>query len=276
MSGPIERVVVTLDAASENRAAIDTAARLAARTGAALHGVFVEDEELLHLAALPFARQITIGTGAEKLSSDDIALQLRAEAARARRELTAAARSYRVDCTFEVIRGGNEVAIAGASERDLVVAGGLTRPIGRHFRVEARRWSSLRSAAAPGPLLLARTAWTAAGSVVILLRDRGAASMRLFDAAAQIAAASGSVLAVLSSPGDAGAAAFDRWVADRGSTHRQRVQIEAAPAEPSALRERLRLLDCRLVAIEAGSAEDNGNGLRKFVEGFACDMLIVP
>ena len=39
MSGPIERVVVTLDAASENRTAIDTAVRLAARTGMPLHGV---------------------------------------------------------------------------------------------------------------------------------------------------------------------------------------------------------------------------------------------
>ena len=43
----IERVVVTLDAASENRAAIETAARLAARAKAPLHGIFVEDEDLL-------------------------------------------------------------------------------------------------------------------------------------------------------------------------------------------------------------------------------------
>ena len=68
MSGPIERVVVTLDAASEYRTAIDTAVRLAARTGAPLHGLFVEDPDLLYLAALPFARQVTIGRGAEKLT----------------------------------------------------------------------------------------------------------------------------------------------------------------------------------------------------------------
>ena len=49
----IERVVVPLDAAAENRTAIETAARLAARAKVPLHGIFVEDEELLHLARLP-------------------------------------------------------------------------------------------------------------------------------------------------------------------------------------------------------------------------------
>ena len=95
MSGPIERVVVALEAASEYRTAIDTAVRLAARTGALLHGRFVEDPELLCLAALPFACQVTIGGGAEKLSREAAALQLRAEAERAHRELASAATRHR-------------------------------------------------------------------------------------------------------------------------------------------------------------------------------------
>ena len=41
--------------------AIDTAARLAARWRVPLHGVFIEDEELIGLAGLPFARQVTLG-----------------------------------------------------------------------------------------------------------------------------------------------------------------------------------------------------------------------
>ena len=274
MSGRIERVVVTLDAASENRTAIDTAVRLAARTRASLHALFVEDLDLLHLAGLPFARQITIGTGAEPLSSENIALQLRAEAERARREVMAAAKRYQVDCAFDIVRGPNEIAVAGASERDLVIAGGLTRPIGGHFRVEPRWWPSLQRM--PGPLLLARAAWTVPGSVVVLLRDEGAASVRLFDAAAQIAAANDSLLAVLSSPSVARGAGFDRWIADRLSARPQRVRIEAAPAELSALRERLQQLECRLVAVEAGLAEGSADGMRKLAERFACDMLIVP
>ena len=49
-----------------------------------------------------------------------------------------------------------------------------------------------------------------------------------------------------------------------------------APTEPVALRERLRELDCRLVAIDAGLFETSDGGLSQLVERFSCDMLIVP
>src|SRR6266851_9513513 len=68
----IERVVIQLDAASETRDAIDTAARLGARAQAPLHGIFVEDEDLLRLASLPFARQFTLGAAAEPLTTEHI------------------------------------------------------------------------------------------------------------------------------------------------------------------------------------------------------------
>ncbi len=202
MSGPIERVVVPLDAASENRTAIETAARLAARARAPLHGVFIEDEELLRLAGLPFARQVTIGRGAEPFTSESIELQLRAAAERARQELVAAAKRHRVECTFEIVRGAiaswrwpalrNATwwSPAGWADRSPGISG------------SSRWWSSIETA--PGPFLLARSAWTAPGSVVILLRDRDAASARLFETAAQIAAARDSMLAVLCAPTLAG------------------------------------------------------------------------
>ena len=114
--------------------AIDTAARLAAHAKAPLHGVFVEDEDLLHLAGLPFARQITLGAPAEPLTTEHVELHLQVAAERARRELFAAAKRHGVTCSFEIVRGASESALIGASERDLVVAGGLTRPIGGHFR----------------------------------------------------------------------------------------------------------------------------------------------
>jgi hypothetical protein len=50
-------VVIPLDAASDGGTAIETAARLAARANAPLHGIFVEDEDRLGLANLAFARQ---------------------------------------------------------------------------------------------------------------------------------------------------------------------------------------------------------------------------
>jgi hypothetical protein len=280
MSGPIERVVVTLDAGSENRAAIETAVRLAARTGMPLHGAFVEDEDLLRLAGLPFARQVTIGRGIERLTPESVALHLLAQAEQARQELSAAATQYRVEYSFEIVRGAGGTAAGGtaaggASERDLVVAGGLTRPIAGWFRVECRWWSTIE--ATPAPFLLARTVSRAApGAVAILLRDRNPASVRLFDAAAQIAAAEDSVLAVLCPPAMAGAAGFDKWITDRAAAHPVRLQIEAAPSEPAALSERLGQLGCRLVALEARLAEGGGQALRSLAAHFAGDILIVP
>jgi nucleotide-binding universal stress UspA family protein len=268
MSGPIERVVVPLDAAGESLTAIDTAARLAAHAKAPLHGIFVEDEDLLHLARLPFARQITLGALAEPMTTAHIELHLRIAAERARRELFAAAERHGVTCSFEIVRGASGSALTGASERDLVVACALTRPIAGHFRVECRWWSAVE--VAPGPLLLARHAWSASGSVAMLLRDRGPASVRLLEVASQMAEAADALLTVICPPAIAGAERFETWIADQLAGHSVRVQVEVEPAEPAALRQRLAELDLRLLAIAA-----DGEELREFVERFRCDILIV-
>jgi nucleotide-binding universal stress UspA family protein len=268
----IERVVVPLDAAGESLVAIETAGRLAAHAGAKLHGIFVEDEDLLHLASLPFARQFTLGGPAEKLTTEHVELHLRVAAERARRELFAGAQRHGVTGSFEIVRGGPASALSGASERDLVVAGALTRPIAGHFRVECRWWSSIE--AMPGPFLLARHAWSARGAVVMLLDDRSAASSRLLAAAALIAQGADSVLTVICPPEVAGTA-FETWIADRLADRPVRLEVEVAPAEPSALRQRIRELDCRLLAIEAGGAVGRGDRLRDLVERFGCDILIV-
>jgi K+-sensing histidine kinase KdpD len=97
----IERIVVSLDAASENATAIDTAARLAAHWKAHLRGVFVEDEDLLNLASLPFARQVTLHSGAEPLAAEEVEGHLRVAAATARRALESAAARYGVRSSFE-------------------------------------------------------------------------------------------------------------------------------------------------------------------------------
>jgi nucleotide-binding universal stress UspA family protein len=272
MKRPIERVVVPLDAASEHRTAIETAARLAARAKAALHGVFVEDEDLLRLASLPFARQFTLGAGAEPMTAEQIELQLRVAAERARKELFAAAAGHGVTASFEIVRGASESALTGASRHDLVVAGALTRPIAAHFRVECRWWSSIE--ATSGPFLLARHPWRAHGAIVMLLRDLSAASARLLEAAAQIAETADRMLTVMCPPALAGTE-VEAWVTGRLAGHPVRLQVELAPPEPAALHQRIGELDCRCLAVAAGGIEGNDDRLRELAERFGCDILIV-
>jgi nucleotide-binding universal stress UspA family protein len=268
----IERIVVPLDAVSENRLAIDAAVRLAARTKSLLHGVFVEDEELLHLASLPFARQVTLGGGVQPFTTESVEVHLRAEAERAQRKLFAAANRHRVKCSFQIVRGTSLSAVPGVSEHDFVVAAGLARPVAGHFRVERRGWYSIE--AAPGAFLLARNVWSAPGSVVMLLRDRSPTSLRLFEAVAQVAAAKDGALTIICSPPVTGAEGFEDWVSDRVKQYPIRVQVEVAAIEPSDLSKRLSELDCQLLAFDASFAEASGDRLRKIVERFACDILI--
>jgi nucleotide-binding universal stress UspA family protein len=185
VNGRIERIVVPLDAVSENATAVGTAARLAAHWKAHLHGVFVEDEDLLNLAGLPFARQVTLHSGAQPLTAKEVEGYFRVAADTARRALAAAAARHRVKSSFEVVRGSPMGELLGTSERDLIVACSVTRPIGAHFRVECRWWSSV--GIAPGSFLLTQRPWSSVGSVLALLRDREPASVRLLEAAALLA-----------------------------------------------------------------------------------------
>lgn len=224
------------------------------------------------MASLPFARQFTLGAGAEPLTTEQIELHLQVAAERARTELMAAATRHRVACSFEIVRGVSESALTGASQHDLVVAGALTRPIAGHFRVECRWWSSIE--AVPGPFLLARHAWGAQGSVVMLLRDLSAVSARLLGAAAQIAETADRLLTVIC-PAAVPGAGFETWVSDRLAGHPVRLQVEIAPPEPAALHQRIGELDCRCLAVAAAGAEGNGDRLRELVERFGCDILMV-
>ena len=271
MTGALERVVVALDAASENHAVIETAARLTARTKASLHGIFVEDEDLLHLARHPFARQVTLGGGSYPLNTEDVKLHLRAAAERARRELLAAAKRHAVTASFEVVRGTSAGALANIGERDLVVAGALTRPVAGYFPLAGGWWSSIE--AAQGPILLTRCAWDGSGTVVMLLRDRSPTSERLLAAAARLAEAAATTLTVISPPLLAGSTEFEKWLADWAGA--VQLRIEVAPDEPIALQRLVAELECRLLAIEAGDPEGRTKALRGLAERFACDLLVV-
>jgi hypothetical protein len=273
MNGTIERIVVALDAISENRAAIGTAARLAARWKARLHGVFAEDDDLIRLAHLPFARQVTLGIGVERLNLQQAERQMRAFAERARHDLAVSAQRHGVEWSFEIVRGAAGGDVVAAATGDFIVAGTTTRPIGRHFRIECRWWSVVEPGSAW--FLLAHQDGGPHGAVAALLRNRGSAAERLLAAAARLAEAHDARLRVFCARDLAETPGFKPWLDAQLAEYAVEVELDLAPAEPAALIRRMAELDCRLVALEAGADEARPDRLRELVAKIACDVLVV-
>ena len=57
------RVLVAVDASAASLLALELAADLAAALRASLTGLYVEEEDLLHAAGLPFARRVRAQSG---------------------------------------------------------------------------------------------------------------------------------------------------------------------------------------------------------------------
>lgn len=274
MTPQIARVVVALDAVSENRAAIDTAARLAARWRARLHAVFIEDDDLLRLANLPFARQVSLGTGVEQLTLQHAERQIRAFAEYARRDLEAAAQRHSIAWTFDVVRGAPGTAMTDATAGDFLVVGSATRPIGAHFRIDCRWWSAVEAPASS--FLLAARQWEQTAAVIALLRNREPAAERLIDAAARVSQESGGDrLTVLCSAELSEAEGFDAWLSDRLAGYPLPVEIDPGPSDLAGLIRRIVELDGRLIAIAADDPHARPQYLRRMIAQTGCDVLVV-
>ena len=80
--GGFRRILVALDASRESDAALAAAAELAQQLDAELMGLFIEDIDLLNLAALPFSREVAVlSLSGRGLDPERVARELRSKAA---------------------------------------------------------------------------------------------------------------------------------------------------------------------------------------------------
>jgi nucleotide-binding universal stress UspA family protein len=133
----IRRILVALDASTHSLAALEAAANLAADLGAELIGLFVEDENLLHLAGLPFAHEVRSPLAtSERMNSDRMEQDLHLQASQAERALKKAAERVQVKWSFRVVRGQvSESVLAAALEVDLLAMGRVSRPLSKRSRL---------------------------------------------------------------------------------------------------------------------------------------------
>ncbi len=121
----VKRILVALDASPHSLAALEAAAELAARFQAELAGLFVEDENLIRVANLPFVSEIGIFSATRRrIGSREIERQIRVQRRRVRRTFTATTQRAQIAWSFRVARGRvlSEVLTA-ASEADVLVLG---------------------------------------------------------------------------------------------------------------------------------------------------------
>jgi len=139
----VRRIVVALESGCENLQALEAAAEMAAHMRVELHGIFVDDVDLLRLAALPFARQISLHSpGSLPIEANEIEVELRALASRARRSLQDVATRLQVPWSFETVRGDRSSVVAATQGTDVLVVETTTRPFGRHIRMPTE-WSQI-------------------------------------------------------------------------------------------------------------------------------------
>lgn len=132
----IRRVTVALDPGLRSGTALGRALVLAQRWRVELVALLIEDETLLHLAALPFTREVRRDSGAlDALEPDRLAATLRRRRDRLQRSLLDLARARNVTVTVQSLRGRWLVAALAVPDTDVLFLdptgpGGASTPAG--------------------------------------------------------------------------------------------------------------------------------------------------
>lgn len=192
----IRRILVAIDTSAHSLAALEVAARLAASVHAELVGLFVEDENLLRLAALPFANEVRWPFSSRRgLDQARMERELHLMASQARRALALAAEQAETEWTFRVVRGTvSEEVLNAALEADLLTLGRASRPLTRRVRLgSTAQAAAIRSRHL---VLLARKNADPELPIVVTY-DGSQVAGRVLDAAVQMAQVSDSNLVVL-------------------------------------------------------------------------------
>jgi nucleotide-binding universal stress UspA family protein len=268
----MRHIVVAIDASAHGRAAMNAAAALAEKLGAELTAIFVEDLDLVRLAALPFAREIGANAESRPFEASRLERRLRTEVREAREACEVAAAATRVRARFEVVRGSvvHEILLA-AEGADMLVLGrasSTTRrcaPLGRTAQsVLAGSTRTIAVVPAVGDL----------GRPVAVVHDGSEASRRALDLGLRLAGEDHDNLVVLI-PGHH--ARSEELAAEAGDAARAfgiEPRVERLREGPAALEAVLNARGCRALVIDRGSSLLDAGGILALVQRVACPVFV--
>ncbi len=267
----VRRVVIACDAACDIRVAVGEAAELAERWNAALHGIFLEDENLFRLAALPFGRQMTLSPAvSESLTGADLEQLWSALSASMRRAISEAAAQHGLQWSFDVVRDIASVAALAEVEADILVVEAAPRPFSGSWRPRSS-WEPLNEDYAR-TTLIRRQKSTRPGTIVVLL-GAGADLEKALASGLLMAGPEDEIVALVRN-GSADEMGSARQMAERLTARGQRPpRIGTAPAEMSSLLLQIERLKPVLLVVDGG--EPAGPALRDLLASTQCDVLLV-
>ncbi len=266
----IRRILVALDASPDSLAAAEAAAEMAALLSAELHGLFVEDAELLRLVESPLARELDLLTASTRDTEPrKVKGQLKAHARRARETLDNLANRLRVKSSFQVARGtvAQEILTA-AEEADLVTLGRIGWTV-RRRRDLGKTARALISQRRGRVLLLERS--VAVKAPIVVLFDASDAALDALELAVHLAGRRHDPLRVLligKTPN-----ILDSEAADRLPAGTQKIFL--GQPEPEALAQTVHRQMGGVVVVPVDRTEFGEEYLRCLLDTVACPVLAV-
>lgn len=268
------RILLPLGSGAWDGPGIDAAIGLAARFHAEIVGIFIEDSDLMRLAALPFAREtIPLSVSTRRLDPADMARALRVRAGVLRARLQERATRARIPWSFHVARDESlQEQLGEAAASDLLILG-----------VGGRRAGSLRAADRVTRYFFSHGACTvwlyrglAAGAPpVVALLDDGPSSRRVLAVAGQLARHGGKPLLVMVSAD--GAAEFARRAGEFGDIPTDGVEMEFRPLARAAATDLIRMVTAargKLLVIGRDSPLASEAGYRRLLEDLPCEIVL--
>lgn len=266
---PVRRVVIALESICENLRALEIAAEMATRIKGELHGIFIEDVNLLSAAHLPFVHQVSLHSAAAcSFGPADIESEFRALAARARACLQELANRMNVPWSFEIHRGDRISLVSATRLSDLLVVETTTRPFARYMKLPTD-WSEISLRSERACLLLSASVARQKG--VLAVYDGTEAGERAIAAAIALDGSRGALTIVTPA------------AASEGAEIHQKLRVAGVEAELRRIErldsaELLRSIEranCNLAILPATLALERRSALQQLLAAPPCAILLV-
>jgi len=268
------KVVLSMRGGAASPLILEAATRVAYTFRGELRGLFMEHEELLALAELPFAREISLtGSRSRSLSLDVVRKEMDAASAAMAREFERLTRDTRIPAHFEVISGRTKEALSKMMQDAGILAVGEPLAL-----ATPGMFSELLDdpSTIPGLVVVGCEAQRARGSILTVL-DPASDVALLVDTAEEISKEGDEevVLLIAAEESEETERLYSeaRAVIDAGTRHRFERIGAVTPKAIAALVERHR---CGLVVARIGGPiAEKGRLALRFACAIKCPLLLL-